>query len=929
MVFLLAIGLIVLIYHYNKLVTEKDIEIRQLKKIIYNLKTKLDLLEGKTPSEDEGAVYEEAKEVKAKVSEERIETPKEKIATTMICSKCGKEVPIRKTSYCEECEQKIKQEQVEIEAKRKRLEEEKAAKRAEESRTSIFLIAGSVLIILAAVVFLATGWHYLSDIIKTFVLALGVVLFLGGSKIAKEKYNIPKTAKTFFFIAMAYIPIFLLSLSVFGLLGEYLSIYGAGKYLYLGISGIITAVVYYLAYKADNGNGLFYASLLAQVTSVILITLTFAENERLVMINLALYNLLLILFLGKKENPLLFKGIFSIIPFFVGFFSIFLFGEQFASIPLLYLVLTVNFVILYFLNKEDRVMPVFVVTSIYITGLHTILIELMPNSDNQVIHVLALAFSFIAFIVLMLLANKKKEFINATACISFISVLLLGFSEAGVSEDIMIPGFIYGFVELLIALLSYKLVSKSLADLLDFVIPGIVIATGLLALVYYEATYHFYVFFSLFVFMIGEIIPLDKEKNIKKIWFVISHAFILLTYMGAYVAHPDEFSNDVIYFILLMFVYGYSYFRKANVVFKYLGYTSVIVMLQSLANALAVEDIVRIIFAMIPSMGIIALENKVTAFQDVFSPIYSNVLKIIVFFALSALDTDIAAVVAIIYAVYLIVMNRKNVEGLKQFEDAIPIVGVVPVILGSASLTDEFVIGILSIAVVALTAYSIIKNRVTIYTIASGAYLYLLTGYLDSVILVQLLFVVWSFVLWYFMDEDRQKDIFKIIGICSLVALYNSIVKEIALDGYALFRYAGYIIADLFIFRSVVHKYYKDSETLEAITLALLYLIPISSYADEIDGMLFSVLIVTIMIISYFERFGTTFLVSTGALLFNAFLLTREFWFSLPWWFYLLVLGAFLVAFAGTNEARQNKGISITDKLKEFKSKIDGNGPNS
>ena len=93
--------------------------------------------------------------------------------------------------------------------------------------------------------------------------------------------------------------------------------------------------------------------------------------------------------------------------------------------------------------------------------------------------------------------------------------------------------------------------------------------------------------------------------------------------------------------------------------------------------------------------------------------------------------------------------------------------------------------------------------------------------------------------------------------------------------------------------------------------------------------MLFSVLIVTIMIISYFSRFGSTFLISTGALLFNAFLLTREFWFSLPWWFYLLVLGAFLVAFAGTNEARQNKGISITDKLKEFKSKIDGNGPNS
>ena len=106
-------------------------------------------------------------------------------------------------------------------------------------------------------------------------------------------------------------------------------------------------------------------------------------------------------------------------------------------------------------------------------------------------------------------------------------------------------------------------------------------------------------------------------------------------------------------------------------------------------------------------------------------------------------------------------------------------------------------------------------------------------------------------------------------------------------------------------------------------------MIPITSYTDEIDGMLFSVIIVTIKIISYFERFGMAFMVSMGALLFNAFLLTREFWLSLPWWFYLLVLGAFLVAFAGTNEARQTKGISITEKLKEFKGKIDGNGPNT
>ena len=926
---LLVIILLYFIYSLNKKVTEKDEEIKKLKRIIYNLKTKLDLMEGKSPEEDEEKLAYEEPAVEKETVKEEAKAPKENVISTMICSKCGKEVTKRSVSYCTECEEAIKREQDELEVKRKRLEEEKAAKRAEEGRTSLFLITGSILIILAAVVFLATGWQYIPDIVKTCILALGIVLFLGGSKIAKEKLNIPKTGKTFFYIAMAYIPIFLLSLSVFGLLGETLSIRGEGKYLYLGVSGIITSIVYYIAYKNDNGRGLFYGSLIAQLGSVMLITLMFAEDEKLVMLNLALYNLLLIMFLSKSDNPLLFKGIFSIIPFFVGFFSIFCFGLRYVTIPFIYLVLAANFILLYIKNKEDKVLPVFVVISIFMAGLHTIMIELMPEQENQIVNALALAFSFITFIVLMLLANNKKTFTNATAIVSFIAVLLLGFSQDGMPKDAMIPYFVYGIVEFLIAIMSYKLVTKTVKDLLDFVIPGTVIATGLLALYNYEATYHFYVFFSLFVFMIGEILPFDKETNIKKIWFTIGHAFILLTYMGAYANKPDEFRNDVIYFILLMFVYGYSYFRKANILFKYLGYTTIIVMLQSLGNALDVENIVRIVFLIIPSVGMIAVESKLLELQDTFSPIYSNVLKVIIFFALSSLDTDISAVIAILYAVYLILMNRKNINTPRAYEDVIPIVGVVPVVLGSTSLQEDFIIGILSIAVVALTAYSIIQKKISIYTIASGAYLYLLTGYLDSAILVELLFVIWSFVLWYFMDEERYKDIFKVIGVCSLVALYNSIIVEIELNTYTLFNYAGYIVADLYLFRSVINKYYKDSEVLEAITLAILYIVPITNYSDEIDGMLFSVLIVTIMIISYFSRFGSTFLISTGALLFNAFLLTREFWFSLPWWFYLLVLGAFLVAFAGTNEARQNKGISITDKLKEFKSKIDGNGPNS
>ena len=57
----------------------------------------------------------------------------------------------------------------------------------------------------------------------------------------------------------------------------------------------------------------------------------------------------------------------------------------------------------------------------------------------------------------------------------------------------------------------------------------------------------------------------------------------------------------------------------------------------------------------------------------------------------------------------------------------------------------------------------------------------------------------------------------------------------------------------------------------------------------------------------------------------NIFALTRIFWFSVPWWVYLLVVGSVLIGFAVKNEANENKSISkgIVDNIKSIKDKID------
>ena len=95
-------------------------------------------------------------------------------------------------------------------------------------------------------------------------------------------------------------------------------------------------------------------------------------------------------------------------------------------------------------------------------------------------------------------------------------------------------------------------------------------------------------------------------------------------------------------------------------------------------------------------------------------------------------------------------------------------------------------------------------------------------------------------------------------------------------------------------------------------------------YSSEIDGMLFGLLILAVIFISYIGKFGALFMVSIFAILINIFILTRQFWFSVPWWVYLLVVGAILISFAIRNEVKEKKDKSkVGAILKNIKDKVD------
>ena len=98
----------------------------------------------------------------------------------------------------------------------------------------------------------------------------------------------------------------------------------------------------------------------------------------------------------------------------------------------------------------------------------------------------------------------------------------------------------------------------------------------------------------------------------------------------------------------------------------------------------------------------------------------------------------------------------------------------------------------------------------------------------------------------------------------------------------------------------------------------------ITSYLDEKDGMIFILFVVGILIYSYIQKYGILFVVSSINILLNAILLTREFWTSIPWWIYLLLIGSRLIAFAIKNESDDKKDkLNVGNIVKNIRDKVE------
>ena len=359
-------------------------------------------------------------------------------------------------------------------------------KDSESTKNSAILVTGAIFIILAAIVFLSSSWDVLSAGIKSLIMFLFVGVFLGCSYLAKKKFNLEKTSKTFFYLAMAYIPICLSSLWALGIISDLWKSNIIDRFAYFTFVFVITGCIYYLFYTRNSSKILYVGSVLSGLFAAICFPLIFEEKSSLICLAVVTYSVamsLLMLF-AKKQNELFNKTIVYTLLVITSLFAICqLFGniviesiskifsnnnEMFLDnlfVVISLVLVAINYLIVFFKYNRKTGFWVMHSISLYLATLFTTFHVINGVSTDWLIiisAIIAIIISLIHMFVTNKLNNGSLHLANRVLINSYMGYLLIRTIELVSDYDIskyILP--IIAFIELIILGICFIKTNKS------------------------------------------------------------------------------------------------------------------------------------------------------------------------------------------------------------------------------------------------------------------------------------------------------------------------------------------------------------------------------------------------------------------------------------------------------------------------------------
>ena len=435
------------------------------------------------------------------------------------CTNCGNKLK-ENSNFCTSCGKPTKNELEKIKAKK---QEEK-----EKRKDKTILWLGTLLVIVASIIFAFTNWENMERVFKIVFLIVESLIFFIISFVYK-KLNNESSYKVMWFLGTIFIPIILNLVAEYELFGNYLSYSGSGIFVYLALSSFICAVMYYLSYKFIKSNVFLYLGHIFLYLVIVFTLYAFKldivlENNNLILIILSFINLIIIalnIFI-KNRSINIFMSFIMLVLFFITIiyfgisyydsttiFILFTYIFEIASLFILIKVSKKNFIIylypifIYLLSTQAITQLNFYNLQVYILILVSILLYLILRSINNK------AINIISFILLLIISYSSLINANANIILSCSIILLglyifiikcnIGRVESSISE-ILLPVNIY-------------LIISSLFDLFVSVKPELILLIS-----------------SIICFTIFNIFDeKNKKDNLNKVFEISAYILVLIS----------------------------------------------------------------------------------------------------------------------------------------------------------------------------------------------------------------------------------------------------------------------------------------------------------------------------------------------------------------------------------------------------------------
>ena len=169
------------------------------------------------------------------------------------------------------------------------------------------------------------------------------------------------------------------------------------------------------------------------------------------------------------------------------------------------------------------------------------------------------------------------------------------------------------------------------------------------------------------------------------------------------------------------------------------------------------------------------------------------------------------------------------------------------------------------------------------------------------------------------MAEEKNKDLLKFVSSTAGLALYLNFVDDFIKIEMISIKLLGWLVFAVYTNNKILNKYISDSQFIRVLTYISVYIVGTFSTELTADKMFFMLMELVVIIYGYNKKLEAEFTTTIIAIVIQAFLLTAEFWFAVPWWIYLVIIGGSLIAFGMRNESKENNNVLKEMYINRFK----------